>query len=213
MTTLILERHAESMANLYDMFAGHTDHDLSPRGRQQAELTATYIAAHLHIDKIVSSDLPRARQTAQAVADKLHLDVHTDPQLREIRADAWDRKTFDELNAAYPLEYGLWRNDIGNAGCPGSESTRDLSIRIMAAMTRIAEENPEKTVLVTTHATPIRAAQCLMAGYSLDEMKNIPWVSNASLTTVEYENGSWRILRVSQDEHLAELRTALPANT
>ena len=52
-----------------------------------------------------------------------------------------------------------------------------------------------------------------MAGYSLDEMKNIPWVSNASLTTVTYENGCWKILRVSQDDHLAELRTALPANT
>ena len=82
----------------------------------------------------------------------------------------------------------------------------------MAALTRIAEDHPGETVLVTTHATPIRVAQCLMSGHSLTDMKDIPWVSNASLTTAVYDNGTWQLLQVSRDDYLDELRTALPAD-
>ena len=212
MTTLILERHAESTANLQHMFAGHSDHNLSPRGHQQAQLAADYIAAHLPVDVIYSSDLPRAMQTAQPVATRLGLEIIPDSQLREIRADFWSYKPYEEIIQNYPEAYTVWNKDIGNARCPGGESTRELSIRIMAALTRIAEAHPGETVLVTTHATPIRVAQCLMSGHSLTDMKDIPWVSNASLTTAVYDNGTWQLLQVSRDDYLDELRTALPAD-
>ena len=212
MTTLILERHAESMANLADVFAGHSNHDLSPRGREQAELTARHIAASYPIDVIWASDLPRTRQTAAPVAEKTGLPVHTDPGLREILAGEWEGMTFDQVAKLYPAEYEIWFKDIGNAGCPGGERTADLSERVLAALTRIARENDGKTVLVVTHATPVRAAVCAFSGHTLSEMKDIPWVSNASLTTVEYDEGRWTLKKVSEDEQLAGLRTALPDN-
>lgn len=187
MTTLILERHAESMANLANVFAGHSNHDLSPRGRRQAELTAAHIAAHYPIDAIYSS-------------------------LREIFAGDWEGITFDRLPELYPAEYAHWMRDIGSAGCVGGETTAALAERVMAALTRIAEENDGKTVLVVTHATPVRTAVCLMGGHPLSEMQHIPWVSNASLTTAEYENGRWTLKKISEDEQLADLRTALPDN-
>lgn len=212
MTTLILERHAESMANLANVFAGHSDHDLSPRGRRQAELTAAHIAAHYPIDAIYSSDLPRTRQTAAPVSEKTGLPVRTDPGLREIFAGDWEGITFDRLPELYPAEYAHWMRDIGSAGCVGGETTAALAERVMAALTRIAEENYGKTVLVVTHATPVRTAVCLMGGHPLSEMQHIPWVSNASLTTAEYENGRWTLKKISEDEQLADLRTALPDN-
>lgn len=212
MTTLILERHAESMANLACVFAGQSYHDLTPKGRQQAELTACHIAAHYPIDMIIASDLSRTRQTAASVSKKTGLAVHTDPELREILAGDWEGVTFDRLAELYPEKYDRWVHDIGNAGCPGGESAADLSRRILAALTRIAEENDGKTVLVVTHATPIRSAVCAFRGKPVSEMKDIPWVSNASLTVVEYENGHWNLVKTDENEHLAELCTALPDN-
>ena len=82
----------------------------------------------------------------------------------------------------------------------------------MSALTKIAEKNNGKTVVVATHATPIRVAQSIVQTGGLDEMKNIPWVSNASVTVFEYENKSFKAVKISEDAHLSELRTALPDN-
>lgn len=82
----------------------------------------------------------------------------------------------------------------------------------MKALTKIAEDNDGKTVAIATHATPIRVAQSIIQCGALNEMENIPWVSNASVTVLEYNNNIWKVVTVSEDEHLAELKTLLPAN-
>jgi broad specificity phosphatase PhoE len=102
--------------------------------------------------------------------------------------------------------------DIGNAHCPEGESVKELGERIMTELTKIAEENDGKTVVVATHATPIRVAQTLIQYGTLEEMKNVKWVSNASVTILESKNGKWSCPKVSIDEHLADLKTALPTN-
>lgn len=211
MTTLILQRHAHSTANLVHVFAGQSDHDLSELGYRQAELAGAYLAEHVHIDRIYSSDLPRARQTADAAAVQLGLPVITDQQIREIRSDDWSYKTYEQIAEQYPEDFALWRADVGNSRCTNGESVRELAVRIMTALERIARDHDGETVLVTTHAVPIRIAQCLMSGQTMDDMKNVPWVTNASLTTVTYENGTWSLVRISQDSFLDGLQTALPS--
>jgi broad specificity phosphatase PhoE len=67
-------------------------------------------------------------------------------------------------------------------------------------------------VAIATHATPIRVAQSIIQTGGLDEMENIPWVSNASVTVFEYEKGTWRIRLISEDGHLSEIKTKLPKN-
>ena len=212
MTVLILIRHGESEANRQGIFAGQIDPDLQDKGLEQAQLTAKYVAENYNVEKIYSSDLQRAYKTAICLAEELDLEVTKDKDLREIDGGQWEGIKFSDLSVEYPAEYDIWLNHIGHSSCVGGESVKQLADRIMSALTKIAKENDGKIVAIATHATPIRAAQSVIKSGTVDEMENIPWVSNASVTVFEYNNNVWKIIAVSKDEHLAELRTVLPSN-
>lgn len=212
MTTLILIRHGESVANRQDIFSGQIDIDLQNKGLEQAKLTGKYVAENYKVDKIYSSDLKRAYKTAVCLAQILDMEIIKDKNLREIDAGKWEGIKYDKLRAEYPKEFDMWVNHIGRAKCIGGESVSQLAERTMGVLTKIAQENEGKTVAIATHSTPIRAAQSIIESGTIEEMENIPWVSNASLTILEYENNKWKIVAVSKDEHLAELKTELPPN-
>lgn len=213
MTRLILIRHGQSIANLERVYAGHTDIDLSQLGLMQAQKTAEYVTEKYKIDKIYASDLKRAYNTAKPISERLGIEIIPDQRLREIFAGEWEGLKFDYLMEAYKEEYAnLWKNDIGKARCPGGESTKELAERILARLKEIATENEGKTVVIATHATPIRSMQCLWQGMSFDEMKDVPWASNASVTEAIYEDGEFSLVFAGYDEHLKDLVSQLPAN-
>ncbi len=209
MTRLLLVRHGESEANFHNIFAGHIDPALQPRGIEQAELTAQYIAENYKVDKIYSSDLQRAYRTAESLAKRVNLTITADENLREIRAGEWEGVKFFDLPTDYPEAFQIWSTDIENGYCPGGETVRELGDRIIGELTKISKENDGKTVAIFSHATPIRVTQSIVETGSLDGMQEIPWVSNASVTEITYENGKWNLIAVSLDKHLAELKTEL----
>lgn len=210
MVTLILVRHGESKANHERIFAGHYDAELQDRGLEQAKKTAEYLSANYKIDKVYASDLKRAFATGKCIADLAGVEIIPSKNLREIRAGKWDGMKFDDISKIYAEEYAVWRNDIGRAQATEGESVAELSRRVMDELTKIAKENDGKTIAIATHATPIRAVQSLVQTNGLEKMKDIPWVSNASVSVLEYCDGKWSFKSVSEDEHLGELRTTLP---
>lgn len=212
MTTLILIRHGESEANRHDIFAGWSDPELLEKGVNQARCTAKFIASNYKVDKIYSSDLKRAYKTARCLAEIIDAEILTNKNLREINGGAWELMNFKDIAGKYPNEFEMWLNNIGKASCVDGESVSDLGNRVSDALTEIAEENDGKTIAVATHATPIRAMQSYIQFKNFDGMGNIPWVSNASVTILEYENNNWKIVNAGLDEHLAEMKTSLPEN-
>lgn len=212
MTTLLLIRHGESVANHERFFAGQFDADLHENGLLQARETAKFITKNYQVDKIYASDLKRAFKTAKALADLLDMDIIPNRNLREINAGKWDGKFFDELLVTYKESYTLWRTHIGFAACDGGESVRQLGKRIMDALTQIAKENDGKTVAIATHATPIRAMQSLVQTGGLEEMENIPWPTNASVTVLRYSENNWELVMASEDAHLNEIKTKMSAS-
>ena len=212
MTTLLLIRHGQSEANLTGVFAGNYDAPLVELGFKQAERTADFIAENYKVDAVYASDLIRAFETGKCIAKKLNLEVIPEPGMREIRAGKWEGILFDKIVSEFPEEYAKWMSDVGNSGCPGGETVKMLGERVMTTLESIAKDNDGKTVVVATHATPVRVSQTLIEYGNLDEMKNVPWVSNASVTEISYENGKWGLVKIGQDEHLSDLKTNLPAN-
>lgn len=211
MTTIILLRHGESVANSRGIIAAQLDMPLSDVGRQQAKLAAKYIAENYKIDKIYSSDLSRAYDTASAVAAKLNMKIIKTKALREIYAGIWEGMKYTDIAVGYAEDYKIWLEDIGKSRPTGGESAEELGIRIMSELNRIADENEGKTVLAATHACAIRAVCTVIELGSIERMQEFNFVSNASVNILTREDGKWKVCAISIDEYLADLRTDFPA--
>lgn len=211
MTRILLVRHGESMANRENKFAGSgSDVPLLERGLQQAELTARFVTENYSISKVYTSDLQRAYITGKCVADRLGLEVIVRETLTEINGGQWEGVTFDDMGRLYPEEFAMWITDYGHSACPGGESVAQVADRFLKATVQIAEENPDKTVLIVSHGTPVRIMQGLALNGTLDNLNSIPWAPNASVTVLEYDEGRWSCVAASLDAHLGALKTELP---
>ncbi len=205
-------RHGQSMGNLLGNFLGITDLDLSPLGYKQAECTANFLK-NQKIDAIYSSDLLRAHNTGKALADIKGIEIVDDIGLRELYAGLWENRAFDELAVEFAESYGnVWINDVGNAAADDGESVDHLSDRVYKTIEKIAKENDGKTVAVFTHATPIRAFFSRIQGYTLNEMKNVPWASNASVSEAFYDGEKFKFVNYSRDDFMGDIKTVLPKN-
>ncbi len=204
MTTLYIVRHGQSLGNLTGRFLGHTDLDLSKMGYEQADKVAVFFE-NIHIDAVYSSDLCRAFNTVKPIADKKGLCIIPRTRLREVNSGKWENNEYDYLKSQFAEDYGVWLTDIGNAVCTEGESVAHLQERVATELTAIANAHQGQTVVIGTHATPIRAMTCIWRGLPLSEMKNVPWVANASITKVVYNNGVGKIEEYEITEHLGDI--------
>lgn len=210
-TTLILVRHGFSVSNDQKFFTGNMDIPLTQKGVLQAERCAEYLK-DFPIDKIFSSDLSRAMDTAAPIAKIAQLSVQPDRSLREIFAGEWEGVPFTELEKRFEDSYRTWKENIGCAVCDGGESVQAFAGRILDGVTKIARANEGKTVLIATHATPIRVLCTVSTGLPISEMASVPWVANASISIFEYENGAFSLVRKDITDHLGDMKTGLPKN-
>lgn len=209
MTRIIFERHGQSMANLKNCFAGHTDVELSELGRVQAEKAAKYIIENYKVDKIFSSDLQRAYYTAEPVAKRLGMEIIKVEELREINGGEWENKSVQEIDENYSEERKLWKTDIGSVRIPGGESVAELMARILKISKKLASENDGKTILLATHAAAIRAISCVATGTGIEGMKNMKWVRNASITIMDFCDNKLELKEYGYDEYLDGIKTPL----
>ena len=205
-------RHGQSQANAQNIFAGHSDFDLTEFGKSQASLAAEYLYKHEKIDKIYSSDLLRAYHTACPVAEAFGLPIIKDTALREIFAGEWEGLSFPEIKERYPTEYNMWMNDYSHVRCVGGESTIDVYNRVIPYVTDIAKSNEGKCVLLSTHATIVRAIEAYSRGYASDESGEVHFSHNASINIYIYENGKIYPVRTDITDHIKGSMSPLPPN-
>ena len=207
MTTVIFVRHGQSTANLERVFAGHTDASLTDLGHKQAENTAKFLKNY-PIGAIYSSDLARSMQTAEPTAKSHGLPIIPDRALREIFAGEWEGRSYDELMEKYAESYTTWRTDCGRAHPEGGESTLELGARIYREVDRLIDAHKGECFAIFTHATPIRLMRAKWEGYPPEELKNVEFCANASVSVVEYdENGTANVLLCGYDEHQGDIAT------
>ncbi len=210
MTKLILVRHGQSEANVLQCFAGNYNCNLTEYGLSQAERLSEFLYENFSIDKIYSSDLNRAYSTALPTAKKLSLDIEKNSNMREISAGLWEGMSFSDILEKYRANYEVWLTDIGNAQCNEGESVKDLYERVCREITKIAKENDGKTVLIATHATPIRVFQTYVEKGDVSFARDYQWVPNCSVTVCNYKNGKFELEQIGYNDYLKELKTKLP---
>ncbi|MBE6942708.1 MAG: histidine phosphatase family protein [Ruminococcaceae bacterium] len=206
---LYLIRHGESTSNVHKTFTGQQDAALTELGHKQAACISRYFLG-IHIDRIYASDLSRAYETALPLSKISRVPIEKNPAFREINGGKWEYQKFTELTYLYPHDYALWRNDLGNARPTGGESIREICKRTTAAVDAIVHDHPGETVVIATHAVPIRVMLSSWLYGGVERIMDTAWVPNASITKVEYKDGIYTPLDIGITSHLDDMITNLP---
>ncbi len=161
---LLVVRHGESEWNALGRWQGQADPELSTLGEQQAALAATSLAG-AHVDRVVSSDLRRARRTAVIITELLGIGPPTlDPGLREVDVGEWSGLTRREIETRWPSLVVAWSEGRLEA-TPGGETLSALRSRVTQAIRRLLEDgalangSDPSTILVVSHRRAITALE------------------------------------------------------
>jgi len=158
---VLLARHGQTDDNLEPFrFQGFTDTPLNETGRAQARELADQVASLSEPVKILwSSDLSRARETAEIVGAHIGLEPRLDRRLREANRGRWEGYTFDEIERSDPEEYATWRRGGASWRFPGGESLQEQQDRVLAALADIEAEGV-LPALAVCHGGSIRVVLC-----------------------------------------------------
>jgi len=188
---LILLRHGQTDYNVAGRMQGHLDSVLTAVGHEQAAAAAPVLAA-LGPDRVVSSDLQRAVDTAEVVGTACGLAVKFDARLRETHLGEWQGCTVPEIDADYPGAIATWRSDPTWAP-PGGESRVDVVARSRPVVDELDAEfgdsDGSSTVLLVAHGGLIAG---LVTG--LMELPTEVWPSFGGLG-----NCRWAVLARRED--------------
>ena len=204
---LYLVRHGESEANVAGVLQGQTHGALTATGRDAAGRLGRALASLLVTERptaIFTSDLRRAVETAEIIADALGATLQLLPAARE-----WNVGVLDGLPATALLEA------IKRSGLPaaefvpsGGESLSQLQARAVQTLADLAHEvaegsrfaDRERTLLVS-HGDFIRMAIGAAASMPIDAATSLK-LRNTSLTEFALSNGTWRVERIGDASHL-----------
>lgn len=151
-TRILLVRHGETAWNVAGRVQGHLDEPLNALGREQAGRLAAALAGREVLDAIYSSDLARALQTAQAVADGMGRTVLPQASLRERNFGRFQGLRFAEVSRQWPEEAERWRRRDPDWSAPqGGESLLQLRQRILAAVDALAGRHLGQHIGIFTH--------------------------------------------------------------
>jgi broad specificity phosphatase PhoE len=184
---LWLVRHGQTDWNLAGRWQGQSPAapGLNEAGRAQALALRNQLLGR-QISTVYSSDLLRARQTAELLADPLGLPVNLDPRLREMDLGAWEGLLSSEISARFPQL--LLERDCNplHTSAPRGETPACVAERVASALDDIVTKHCGEPVLIVAHGLSLAAILCLARGTSLEQIyEHIP--GNASLLHVDWE--------------------------
>lgn len=210
MTKILLVRHGNSLSNVAKTFTGHINSMLSEMGEKQAERACEFILKNYKVDKIYSSDLSRAVNTVKPLANALNIPIHTDENLREIYGGKWEGVQFSKLEELFYDDYSVWEKTPGLARPTDGESYEEAQTRFYNSVKKIAEDNPNKTVVIASHGGVIRGLQCKLMGLPISRLNEIEYVVNASVTEIDFNDEKLVWARTNPTEYLDGLITSMP---
>ena len=191
MTRLIIWRHGNTDWNAERRVQGQTDVPLNDLGRSQAR-TAAALLAGLEPAAIYSSDLLRARHTADALASIAGLPVTEDVRLRERHYGLFQGLTNPEIAKKFPEAYARWSGGDPDVGAE-VERNEDVGKRVGEALREIADRHPRTIVVVATHGGAARQGFGDLLGWAPDVMSVIRPLQNCHWTEIVESKRGWQL--------------------
>jgi len=200
-----LIRHGQTDWNASGRWQGTLPVPLNIIGYQQAaELAAHY--KDTPISAVYASDLPRAFETAQALADARGLSVVSDARLREVDLGALQGLTREDIMVQHPQDWAEMHANFFDWMPPGGgETRRQVQKRMVAAFNAITAQHPDQEIALVSHGLAIRMLLIGLFASEIDAMRRLD-IHNTSVTVVEPNgDGSWRGVRWVDIRHLTPL--------
>lgn len=200
-TRFCFVRHGETDWNVELRMQGQIDLALNANGEAQALAVGRYFAGR-QASVLFSSDLLRARQTAQPAAEALNLPMNLSAELRERHFGRCEGLTFDEIKVRYPEEVAAIVNRDPDYVSPGGESRRQHERRILACVDRLAKAYLGRTVVVVTHGGVLDVIYRHVHGLPSNAPRDYP-IPNAGVNWVTIGPSGWLIEEWGDVTHLA----------
>ena len=166
MKHLLLIRHAET--DMTGRFCGHSDPELNERGHQQLAGVLDRLSEYA-IRRIYTSDLRRARQTAEAIASHFEIGFEVRPGLREIQFGQWEGLSWSEIEACDPVLAKIWAERYPNSTAPGGEPLQQFERRVRAESAFLFAAATECPIAVVAHAGFMRVLLTMFYGVPEEE--------------------------------------------
>jgi 2,3-bisphosphoglycerate-dependent phosphoglycerate mutase len=203
-TELIVVRHGQTIWNVDQRMQGHMDVPLSEAGIRQAHAVAARLAAE-HVDKIYSSDLQRARQTAEIIRGNRLLELVTDERLREIHMGSFQGLTLGEAQARHGDAWERFFIHDAEFALPGGQSRNQKQVEIAAFMQQVVGEDQGKQIVVVTHGgiliSMLRHVLKIPASHYFRVR-----IDNAGIQRFYYEKETWILVSWGEVGHLLTAR-------
>lgn len=205
-TSLTLIRHGETDWNRVKRIQGHTDIPLSQEGERQAVLLGERIAreAAAHgrpFDRVISSDLRRAAQTAEPVARACGVPLVLDARLRERHYGDFETLVPDEIKARYPQAYADWQSRDPEYVIPGGESMHGFYDRIVTCVQQLMRDHAGERMAVVAHGGVLDCCYRLATDRPLSAPREYPLL-NASVNRIEFDGTRWHVRVWGDVSHL-----------
>lgn len=209
MTEILLIRHGETAWNAIKRMQGHLDIPLNAEGERQAAALGRALLDE-PLDAIISSDLQRARQTAQAIAAPRGMVVQLERGLRERCYGAFEGMLYAEIEQRYPEAHAAWQaRDVDVRFPPGvhvAETTREFSQRVISTITRLVSDGKYRKVALVAHGGVLECAHRAARGLSLNHKRDFD-ILNASVNRFYWDGTGLRVVQWGDVQHLQAMDT------
>jgi 2,3-bisphosphoglycerate-dependent phosphoglycerate mutase len=200
-TQLIIVRHGQTEWNIKGIRQGHLDSPLTAKGVIQAHALGERLASE-KFSALYSSDLGRAMQTAEAIAERTGHRIFTDARLRERHLGVFQGLNAIEIAERYPEERRLLRTQGPDYVIPRGESMRQQVERNVAYLDELARKHAGETIVVVTHGGVVSGFFRHTLAIPLDAPRRFEFV-NAGLNVFAHDEGYWMLLTWGDVSHLA----------
>ena len=189
---LVLIRHGQTLANERHLIQGASDGPLTPAGRAQVEQLGAAFSG-FHVSRIISSDLQRARDTAEAIAVHHHLQVEVNPLAREWDCGDWDGISASEF-LRFIQESGL---PVSALHPPGGETLDQVRRRADSLLQSLLTDVAGKTVVICAHGDIMRMMLSCLIGLDMDLAQAFRF-DNASYSILEHNGQGWKVFAINR---------------
>jgi probable phosphoglycerate mutase len=200
MTIIYLIRHGETMWNREKRLQGHIDIGLNERGHWQAKKIGQHLSDQ-SIVAVISSDLSRAMDTAQAVAVHHQIELLLDEGLRERHYGIMQGLSHDEIIEKHPRHHAAWKNREIDFVPESGESLQQFYDRVLKSTITWAEHYRNQTIAIVAHGGVLDCLNRAATKRSLDAVRDFE-ILNASLNTLSYKEGELELIEWGNVAHL-----------